>query len=462
MSDLWNRIRGVFRGGASQEETPCAPDTRIADSELPAKRLEVVPPRPAPLPEPEPGPVRPSSLPDIHTSPESRRPRPRPGYTNPFARDHNDFAVALFAQLRHEVGNLFFSPFSIRAALGMTYAGAKGETAAQMSRALRLTESSKEPHASFREVIERLDATSDSLDEIAMANSLWSHEALPIRPEFLDLLAQHYNSIIKPVDFLHGAEAARCAINQWVEDETRSKIRDLIPVGGVTADTRLVLVNAIYFKGLWQLPFDETSTSAAPFYLEGGCQVDVRLMRQERSLRYMKGIGYQAVELDYRGGDRSMLVLLPDRKDGLGELEETLSVSMLQDCMAQMDEREIELFLPRFQITWGTVDLTDSLAALGMPIAFESGRADFSGIDGQRPPPDEDALFLSAVFHQAIVEVNEEGTEAAAATAISAWWGGPAGPSTVFRADHPFLYFICDRRSGTILFLGRMADPSSS
>ncbi|MDH5270991.1 MAG: hypothetical protein OEY32_13810 [Candidatus Krumholzibacteria bacterium] len=188
------------------------------------------------------------------------------------------------------------------------------------------------------------------------------------------------------------------------------------------------------------------------------------LMHQHKEVRYTQARGYRAVDLVYRGGDLSMLVLLPDRKDGLRDLEEALSARMLQDCVAQMDTREVRLFLPRFKITWGTVNVRDQLTLLGMPLAFNRFQADFSGINGHEPPH-EDSLFISGVFHKAFVEVNEEGTEAAAATASTMIRGSSLRPSKpppvpIFRADHPFLFAIRDRRNGTILFFGRMADPT--
>ena len=196
------------------------------------------------------------------------------------------------------------------------------------------------------------------------------------------------------VDFRRGPEAARVTMNQWVEDKTKQKIRELIPSGGLDADTRLVLVNAVYFKGMWVLPFRKEATRDEPFHLEGGGRVQAPLMHQQEEVQYLQAGGYQAVDLVYRGGDLSMLVLLPDRKDGLRDLEKTLSLRMLHDCVAKMRTREVELFLPRFKITWGTVNLRDQLTALGMPLAFTRFQANFSGINGHEPPH-EDSLFIS-------------------------------------------------------------------
>jgi Serine protease inhibitor len=263
---------------------------------------------------------------------------------------------------------------------------------------------------------------------------------------------------VNVVNFCAAVEAAREAINRWVEEKTRQRIQELIPEGALSPASRLVLVNAVYLKAKWELPFRRAATREETFYLEDRRTLETPLMHQQKDIRYVQGRSYQAVELDYRGGDLSMLVLLPDRKDGLRDLETTLSVQMLNDCVKQMDYREVMLALPRFKMTWGT-DVSDLLKKLGMLLAF-SEQADFSGINGRRPP-DYEALFISAVLHKAFVEVDEEGTEAAAATGVVLKMGRLlTEPPTNFRADHPFLFAIRDKASGVILFLGRVADPT--
>lgn len=393
-----------------------------------------------------------------------RRARSRPSGPQWFAEDNNDFAFAMYGLLREQAGNLFFSPFSVRTALCMTLAGAGGETAAQMREALCVSSSGENLHVAFAETVEQFNAACDGRYEMVMANSLWGQDDAPLQPGFLDLMARHYGGGMNLVDFRCGTEAARVAMNQWVEHKTRQRIRELIPSGALSADTRLVLVNAVYFKGMWVLQFLRAATRVGPFHLEDGGKVQVPLMHLHEKVRYLQTAGFQAVELVYRGDNLSMLVLLPDRKDGLGNLEETLSAQMLDDCMARMGVREVKLYLPRFKVTWGTVNMRDHLTSLGMPLAFTRSQADFSGINGHEPP-DEESLFLSAVFHKAFVEVNEEGTEAAASTAVDM---GPVAaprrskppPVPIFRADHPFLFAIRDRKSGVILLLGRINDPT--
>jgi serpin B len=332
-----------------------------------------------------------------------------------------------------------------------------------MREALRFSSSDDGLRGAFAETIQRLSLARGGEYEMTVANSLWGQDGAPLRPGFLDLLAGQYGCAANLVDFRSGSGAVRLAINQWVEDQTRYKIQDLIPSGSLDADTRLVLVNAVYFKGLWVMPFQRAATRDERFYLGNDGEVRVPLMHQDGEVRYLQGAGYQAVDLVYRGGDLSLLVLLPKRKNGLEDLEKRLSVQMLQVCASQMVTRRVRVSLPRFKITWGTVNLRDHLTTLGMHLAFNRHKADFSGING-RKPPDEDSLFLSAVLHKAFVEVHEEGTEAAAATAVlspptAARFSMPQ-PVPIFRADHPFLYAIRERKSGIILFLGRMADPS--
>lgn len=322
-----------------------------------------------------------------------------------FAEDNNDFALAMYGQLRQRPGNLFFSPFSIRTALGMTQKGARGETAAQMREALRISSSDETLHVAFAEAIRWLKPGAGNEYEMAVANSLWGQDGAPLQRGFVDLIANHYDGGMKLADFRSDAEAARVAINRWVEDKTRQKIPDLIPAGGLDADTRLVVVNAVYFKGTWVLQFKSAETHDERFYLEDGGEVRAALMYQQRErVRYMQSAGYQAVDLIYVGGDLSMLVLLPNRKDGLLDLEKRLSARMLHDCVAQMDVREVKLYLPRFKITSETVNMRNQLTALGMPLAFTRFQADFSGINGYEPPAEE-SLFLSALFHKAFVDV---------------------------------------------------------
>lgn len=390
--------------------------------------------------------------------PQTPGPRPSPPVMHAHAKGHNDFSLALYAQLHQQPGSLFFSPFSVRLALAMTYAGSRGETAEQMRTALRLRSSDETLHAGLAEIVQWL--TAGGQHQLDAANSLWGQESASLEPAFVELVARHYRGELHSVDFRRRAEDACTAINRWVERRTRQKIPGLIPAGGVDEETRLVLANAIYFKAAWLFQFPTVDTREAPFHLLDGGVVQAPLMHRQGDMRHVRGAGFQAVDLDYRGGELSLLVLLPDRRNGLPDLEARLSPHLLGLCIAGLRTREVELFLPRFTLTWGSADLGASLRALGMPIAFARSQADFSGINGYGPPHEE-SLFISRVFHKAFVEVNEEGTEAAAATALGMTLGARMPqPVPVFRADHPFVFIIREQRSGMVLFLGRMTDPT--
>ena len=381
-----------------------------------------------------------------------------------FGQAHNDFSITLYNRLRQPSANLFFSPFSIRAALAMTYAGARGETAAQMSTALGFSASDEKLHNDFREISDRLNREGGGDQRTAVANSLWFQEGSPLLNEYLDLVARHYRGGMNFIDFGGDTEAARATINAWVEEQTSGKIKGLIPPKGLASDSGMVVVNAIYFLGKWVLPFRKSITYDEPFYLESGEEVQAPLMHQTETVRYADTGKFQAIELDYKDSDLAMLVLLPLKKEGLEPLEKMLSAGLLQQCLEQMTAQEVMIYLPRFKITWGTVDIGGPLRSLGMPKAFNLKEADFSGING-RYPLERYALYISNVFHQALVEVDEQGTEAVAATAGAVTFGAMYDPSSprlpVFLADHPFLFAIRDRMSGVILFLGRVADPTS-
>lgn len=376
----------------------------------------------------------------------------------------NDFAFALYAQLRQQPGNIIFSPFSVRTALAMTLAGARGGTAAQMRRVLGAGSSEDALHEELAAIIRRLNAEGGRTYEMAVANSLWVQEGTPLLTEFLELIRRHYQGSLSLADFRRDAESARIAINKWVEEQTRRKIQDLIPPKGLNDLTRLVLVNAFYFKGMWVNAFDKDSTWESPFQVTKKRFVTAQLMEQVTQIPYTKGPGYQAIDLPYKGGDLSMLVMLPDKIDGLQNLEERISAGLVGDCVAGLQAQEVQVAIPKFELTWGAMNLTRQLSALGMGSAFDQSSADFSGMNGASPT-DAASLSIGAVFHKAFVEVNEQGTEAAAATAVvmDVRCAGPVHRKVpVFRADHPFLFAIRDRKSGAIPFLGRVTDPTAT
>ncbi len=363
------------------------------------------------------------------------------------AESVNRFSIDLYRKLAGTSGeNLFCSPCSIASALAMAYGGARGETAAQMEAVLHLggQEATHPAFAYLRTVLNEVEA--DGHVNLSMANSLWPQQDHVFLPEYLDLAKNAYGSEIRPVDFKSNAEGARQAINGWAELQTKGMIRDLIPEGMLDPLTRLVLANAIHFKGSWASRFDPQRTRPAPFTLGDGPTIEVPAMFQTADFGLALAEGYRALELPYEGGDLSMLVLLPDQPDGLARLEKGLATAPLYDL--EFHKTECFVQLPRFKLE-SEFELGRLLASMGMPLAF-SDAADFSGMDGARD------LFIDEVVHKAVVEVNEEGTEAAAATAVVA---RATSMPPQFVADHPFLFLIRENTSGAILFIGRVADP---
>lgn len=371
------------------------------------------------------------------------------------AQDNNAFALDLFQQLRAEPGNLFFSPYSISTALAMTAGGARGTTEKQMSAALHFSLDRQRLHPAFADLQATLNKIQKSgRVQLNIANSLWPHTKHPFLADYLDLTRRCYGVGITPLDYEHAADAAAASINRWVENQTRGKIKNIIPPGTLDALTRLVLVNAIYFKGNWEHPFQKEYTQSALFLLATGMEVPAPLMHQSRECRYGAADGLQLLELPYAGDELSMLVLLPEKTAGLANLEKNLTAAQLRVWTLRLRRLEVNVFLPKFKMT-AKFELSRVLAALGMKDAF-SDTADFSGMDGRRD------LFISAILHKAFVDVNEEGTEAAAATApVLSIMAVRAAPPT-FRADHPFLFLIRENSTGSILFFGRVADPTQA
>ena len=380
-------------------------------------------------------------------------------------KGNTQFAFDLYAQLKNQDGNLFFSPYSISTALAMTYAGAKCETAEHIAQTLHFPEcnGSESPgwmrtteqfHRAFGRLIDRLNQQGRKGDyQLSLANALWGQKGYPFLDSFIELNGQYYHAGLENVDFVKETEKSRLKINQWVEDQTQDKIKDLIPEGILDAMTRLVLTNAIYFKGDWASKFDKDNTSDAPFYLLSDETVTVPLMFQKEKFNYGQTDALQLLELPYKGDDLSMLVLLPKEKGGLADLEEQLTTETLAEWQKRMRKREVKVHLSKFKMT-SKFSLSDTLAAMGMPDAFDGTKADFSRIDGSR------SLYISEVLHKAFVEVNEEGTEAAAATGVIISRTSLPAPPPVFRADHPFVFVIKDNNTQSILFIGRVADPT--
>jgi len=368
---------------------------------------------------------------------------------------HNAFALDLYQQLAGEGKNMFYSPYSIYMALLMTYAGAAGDTASQMESTLHLPYPQEEVHAVMNALDQQLKANSMVDDKPAftlnIANQLWGQAGYAFLPEFLNTLSQNYNAGLKTVDFAADPEAARELINLWVEAQTNEKIKDLIPEGALNALTRLVITNAVYFKAAWLSPFDPANTKNGSFTLLDGTKVEVPMMHQSGTFRAYISQDVQAVELPYEGGAYSMVALMPTA-GSLEEFEQSLTAESLQGILNQLDRASVTLSMPKFKFE-AAFTLNHALEAMGMPDAFNFRRADFSRMDGTTD------LYITSALHKAYVDVNEEGTEAAAATAVIIGLESAVGQSYTITLDHPFLFLIRDNATGTLLFVGRMADP---
>lgn len=376
------------------------------------------------------------------------------------------FALDLYASIRDREGNLFFSPYSVSQALAMAYAGARGQTEAEMAEALHFTLPQDRLHAAFNALDLDLASRSHVIvpnpegqeeEQIAfqlnIANAAWAQEGYPFLPAYLDMLAKNYGAGMRLLDFGQDPEGSRQTINQWVSQETRERIEDLLPPGSITPLTRMVLTNAIYFKAAWEHAFSEAQTRDGDFFLADGDTITLPMMHQTETLRHGSDTDYQAVELPYQRGLASMVILLP-AEGRFSEFEAGLSVEGLQAIVSGLQRKEVILTMPRFQFESPSISLVQALAKLGMASAFQS--ADFSGMDGTRD------LYISDVIHKAFVAVDEEGTEAAAATAVIMELTAKAGePEQVeMTIDRPFLFLIRDRITGTVFFVGRVLNPS--
>jgi len=381
---------------------------------------------------------------------------------NPFAAPSNAFAFDLYRALDTQPGNLVLSPASVMLALQMAWSGARGATAEQMRQALHLQGDAAAVTQAAGALSRQLQAPDQPI-KFRIANRLFGERSYHFEQPYLDATRAAYGAALEALDFRHATEAARSHINAWVEQQTEQRIRDLIPRGALNPDTRLALVNAIYFLGDWQEPFAREATRPEGFHRTADDSHDVATMHRKGFMRYAQRDGYRALELPYRGETMSMLLLLPDAVDGLGGLEQSLDAARLDATVRALQGQQVNLSLPRFEIDpSAAIPLGPSLRKLGMNLPFDPLQADFSGI--ANPPDPGDRLFLSEVFHKAFVKVDEKGTEAAAATAaIMARAAAVIRPVQVaeFRADHPFLFFIRDNASGAILFCGRVADPQA-
>ncbi|XP_039646082.1 leukocyte elastase inhibitor-like isoform X2 [Perca fluviatilis] len=379
----------------------------------------------------------------------------------PLSKANNTFSLALLKKFGDDdkTENIFYSPFSISSALAMVMLGARGNTATQMSECLKTKDCQDDVHVSFAQLLSELNKAGAPY-ALSVANRLYGEQSYQFVEDFLGKTKKHYNAELETVDFKAGSEAARLNINSWVQKQTQDKIKDLLGKGVVDSLTRLVLVNAIYFKGNWNRQFEESATRDAQFRLNKNDTKPVKMMHQKSKfpLTYIPEASCQILEMPYKGEELSMLIFLPnemeDSTTGLEKLEKQLTYENFMEWTRpdMMDKVEVQVGLPRFKLE-ESYDMKEVLVSMGMVDAFDMAKSDFSGMS-----PAND-LVVSKVVHKAFVEVNEEGTEAAAATAAIMMMRCMPMRPTMFIADHPFIFFIRHNSSMSVLFAGRYCSP---
>jgi serpin B len=393
------------------------------------------------------------------------------------AKATNQLAVDLHRQLATGNDNLCVSPYSIQNALAMTFAGADGDTRTEMAHVLHFPSEASAVAASFASLQHSLEEMSAKTAELVkkskefggpsepitlnIANRLFAQKDYDFRQDFLSLVKQDYGAAFEPIDFTVNPAAAAQHINKWVANETRDKIRDLIPADALNKLTRLVLANALYLKAPWADAFSEKTTQPELFHIRGGAPVNVPMMRKTARFGYVKREGFTAVSVPYVGNDLQFLVLLPDEINGLHALESKLTAEVLAQC-SRLEAQDVDLSLPKFKLEPPTIALAENLQALGMKSAFDIPRGS-ANFDKMAPRKPNDYLYISNVFHKTFIAVDEKGTEAAAATAVVMMRAtairGPKPPPIEVKVDRPFIYAIQHVPSGVCLFLGRVTDP---
>jgi serpin B len=425
-------------------------------------------PRPAssPTPNAASNPDTPSSASDVAEAPgpdpaSTEAPSSAAARRAPIVNSNNAFAASLWGVLRARPGNLAVSPASITMALAMTFGGARGETAAEMKRVLHFEVSAEEEMRSAGDLQQGWNAGRGPTI-LRVANRLFGEKTYAFEKPFLDATQSAFGAPLEAVDFAKSPERARQHINDWVQKETEYRIRnEVIPRASIDGQTRLVLVNAIYFKAEWASTFEVSRTKSTPFHVTRTTTKDVPMMNDTGgSYRYADQGGVRIIELPYKGNDASMILLVTDAVDGLPALEQTLTAAELDRWIRAMKRERVDVSLPRFEIDPAfSISLRDTLQALGMRLAFDKVNADFTGIANPKDP--RDRLFISEVFHKAVVKLDEDGTEAYADSSVFSARGAIEDPPQVFCADRPFLFILRDTRTGMILFMGRVADPST-
>lgn len=371
------------------------------------------------------------------------------------ADTNNRFAFSLFSNiLQQDKVNVFFSPYSISNAFSMVYEGVHDNTKSEIQSVFHFIENDK----ARRDSVKALDSKINNVNrkyKLNIANALWIQNDFPVLKNYTDILEKYYAALATNLDFKRNPEGSRQIINKWVENKTNQKIKDLFPLGSIDNLTRVVLTNAVYFKGNWSNQFSKNETKDEDFKITDQQTVKVPMMTTEQCLRYFEDEDLQALEMPYKGGNLSMIVLLP-KENNLTSLTESLSVEKLNEWKSRLTTEYIRAYIPKFTLNTKYI-LNDNLVSMGIQSAFSPDKADFSGITDKK-----DYLFISRVIHQAFVKVDEKGTEAAASTGMDDLFGFTMPPPPkIFRVDHPFVFLIYDNQTGLILFIGQVVDPSS-
>jgi len=368
--------------------------------------------------------------------------------------NNNLFALDLYKKISNNQENLFYSPYSISTALAMTYAGARGITEKEMSTVMHFPANNAEFYNKYNEVLKNINALNNgSTVNIYTANSVWAQMNFKFRDEFLEIIKNNFNSSINLVDFIKETENSRIQINKWVETQTNEKIKELIKPGLIDYLTRMVLVNAIYFKADWETAFDKQQTQKMDFLIDETKTISCDFMFAEQEFKFYENEdGLKAIEIPYSKGKMSMLIILPKDNAGFNMLKKEISLDFYKKINIALVSKKVKLYLPKFKTT-SEFELSDLLKKMGMPEAF-SDRADFSGMTGTKD------LKISKVIHKAFVEVNETGTEAAAATAVVMRIKSMPMAPPEFRADHPFMFIIKENSANSILFAGNIYNPT--
>lgn len=380
---------------------------------------------------------------------------PEPMNDIPVNERNNQFAFDIFKFLSQEhEDNMIISPFSISTAMAMTYAGARGETAREMSQTLHFDPAQERFHTAFHNWMDAIHTKGEKKNQLKIANSLWPQQDYHFVPEYFDLINKFYRSALYEVDYTGDREAIRQRINQWVMDHTNDLIKDLIAPGVLVEDTRLVLVNAIYFLSQWKIAFDKNATYNDRFNITAERHVQTPFMFMKDHFRYIENSNYQALELPYEGDHFSMVVVLPSRNTTLDRFVSEMQTELFEEINEGMQSKEVEVYLPSFT-SRSKFDLENIMASMGMPLAF-TNKANFSGMTRK------DDLKIDKIIHEAYIDVNEEGTEAAASTAVVIIRKTAIAdePKTIFRANRPFFYFIKENSQNSILFMGKVTNPT--